>query len=226
VERVLKGHDAWPGHGRRVLDVGCGTGDFARAFAADGASVVAVDLSPRAIEEARRRSCGLPTIEYRVGGIETLALTAASVDLATSITVLQHLDDDGLQTALSGLSGAVKPGGHALALEIAPATPSRDNRSPHVHVRSRDQWVRGFAAHAFDLRAEVAYPQLAVLLLNRIGRARAAASRAQGAGGSRRRLRRLAYRMVLGASWVFDHGLALPAPAGLALYRIFLFRRL
>src|SRR5262245_42586451 len=53
--------------GESVLDVGCGNGQFARRMAQLGARVLAVDLSPRMIENARANTrehheC----IEYRV----------------------------------------------------------------------------------------------------------------------------------------------------------------
>ena len=42
--------------GERVLDIGCGNGQFARKMASLGAEVVAVDAAPRMIENARRRT--------------------------------------------------------------------------------------------------------------------------------------------------------------------------
>ena len=42
--------------GDRVLDIGCGNGQFARKMASLGCEVVAVDAAPRMIENARRRT--------------------------------------------------------------------------------------------------------------------------------------------------------------------------
>ena len=42
--------------GERVLDIGCGNGQFARKMASLGADVVAVDAAPRMIENVRRRT--------------------------------------------------------------------------------------------------------------------------------------------------------------------------
>lgn len=44
------------GAGERVLDIGCGNGQFARKMASIGCEVVAVDAAPRMIENARRRT--------------------------------------------------------------------------------------------------------------------------------------------------------------------------
>ncbi len=42
--------------GHRVLDVGCGTGELARHLARRGHSVIGLDMSPAAIDIARRRA--------------------------------------------------------------------------------------------------------------------------------------------------------------------------
>ena len=47
--------------GARLLDAGCGTGMLAIEAANRGAQVVAVDISPALIEEAQKRSFGLPS---------------------------------------------------------------------------------------------------------------------------------------------------------------------
>src|ERR1019366_1615655 len=44
--------------GKRVLEIGCGTGLFTEMFAATGATIVAVDISSELLEKARLR--GLP----------------------------------------------------------------------------------------------------------------------------------------------------------------------
>ena len=46
--------------GSSVLDVACGAGRYARAFAALGMRVTGVDISPELIAEARERNLGLP----------------------------------------------------------------------------------------------------------------------------------------------------------------------
>ena len=52
---------------REILDVGCGTGYFAREMAERGASVTGVDLAPRMIEQGKRTERAAPhTVAYRV----------------------------------------------------------------------------------------------------------------------------------------------------------------
>ncbi len=83
--------------GSHVLDVGCGTGDDARALAERvGATgrVVGVDNSATMIEEARKRVEGLSLpVDYRVGDARRLDLPDASFDACRIDRVLHHLDD-------------------------------------------------------------------------------------------------------------------------------------
>jgi ubiquinone/menaquinone biosynthesis C-methylase UbiE len=80
---------------REILDVGCGTGYFARQMAERGASVTGVDLSPRMIEQAKRIERDAPHgIVYRVMDAANLdALPDGSFDVATSCVVLQDVPD-------------------------------------------------------------------------------------------------------------------------------------
>jgi len=49
-----------------VVDVGCGNGRLSRLLAADHPTVVGLDVSPAAVERARRESEGLADVSFRV----------------------------------------------------------------------------------------------------------------------------------------------------------------
>jgi SAM-dependent methyltransferase len=53
----------------RALEVGCGAGTFTRRVAGVADSVVAVDISPTAIERARLASPSMSAVEFRVANI-------------------------------------------------------------------------------------------------------------------------------------------------------------
>ena len=86
--------DVRPGH--RVLDVGCGTGDFLRLLgplAAPG-SAVGIDLSETMIAEARRRtSSGPSNVSFQVGNALDLPFESGSIDRLTATQVLLHIPD-------------------------------------------------------------------------------------------------------------------------------------
>ena len=61
--------------GRKVVDLGTGTGTLARGFAIRGARVVAIDPDNRLLEEARRIDAGGPVaIVYAMGKAEAIPL--------------------------------------------------------------------------------------------------------------------------------------------------------
>ena len=65
---VLRVLLAEPAAGRRVLDYGCGTGDWGLMLAGEGADVTLLDLSPVAIELALRRAA-VSGVGARVQGV-------------------------------------------------------------------------------------------------------------------------------------------------------------
>lgn len=92
--------------GKRVLDVGTGSGRHARQAADMGAEVVAVDLGG-AIDVARRN---LPPEVLTVqADAEDLPFEPGAFDLVMSIGVLHHLPDP--SAALRAISPYARPGG-------------------------------------------------------------------------------------------------------------------
>ena len=105
----------------RVLDVGCGTGGFARGIAASvGASVTGCDVSARFIEHARSRpDPDLGSVEWLVGDAEQLPVSDEAFDCALLSLVLHQVNrpDAVLREAQRVLRG----GGRAVVRTIAPS---------------------------------------------------------------------------------------------------------
>jgi ubiquinone/menaquinone biosynthesis C-methylase UbiE len=79
--------------GLRVLDLGCGFGDFARKARSLGASsVLGIDISARMLEHARQRTNDA-AIKYRQIGIEKLELSGEPFDLVVSSLALHYIED-------------------------------------------------------------------------------------------------------------------------------------
>ena len=103
--------------GTRVLEVGCGTGEDARAMAelvAPDGLVVALDSAETMVQQARERCAGLP-VECRVGDVHALDFVDGSFDAVRADRVLQHVADP--IRAFAELVRVVRPGGRVYALD-------------------------------------------------------------------------------------------------------------
>jgi SAM-dependent methyltransferase len=80
--------------GKRVLDLGCGTGSAAVAFAQQGAIVIALDSDDSGLAHARARAEEAEVkVEWRTGDLADLAfLRAESID-ATFSAAVAEVDD-------------------------------------------------------------------------------------------------------------------------------------
>ena len=97
-------------HGRRVLEVGCGSGFAVQLFAEAAADVSARDLTPWAVETTRARlaAFGLEG-DVQQGDGERLDFEEASFDLVFSWGVIHHSSD--MDRALQELVRVLRPGG-------------------------------------------------------------------------------------------------------------------
>jgi SAM-dependent methyltransferase len=111
-----------PARCARALEVGCGTGSFARVLAARADRVLGIDLSPEMIRIARERCAGIPHLELRLGDVMEADLPPGGFDVIVSIATLHHLP---LEPVIRRLSAALAPGGTLVVLDLfTPATPA------------------------------------------------------------------------------------------------------
>lgn len=103
----------------RVLELGCGTGNFTRLIAEAGHSVTAVDINPAYVAVAGERLASYPRVTVAEMDIREMALSE-TFDTVILLDVLEHIEDDvGL---LRDLAARLAPGGR-LILKV-PAMPS------------------------------------------------------------------------------------------------------
>lgn len=97
------------------LEIGCGTGAFSRLLAKRSDRVVAVDLSPKMIEVAKRQSGHYPNIDFQVADILKWEFPVEQFDAIASIATVHHLP---LESLLPRLKVALKPGGKLVMLDL------------------------------------------------------------------------------------------------------------
>ncbi|MFD7665028.1 class I SAM-dependent methyltransferase [Streptomyces sp. NPDC059788] len=110
--------------GRRVLDVGCGSGEFLPHLAritGEGGHLSAVDLADEHVALVRQRSqeWDLPcSFDVRQGSALRLPYADNSFDAVWCANTVQYLDDDQLATALSEMRRVVRAGGIVAVKEL------------------------------------------------------------------------------------------------------------
>ncbi len=113
--------------GRRVLDLGCGTGYGAvRLIESGAASVVGLDSDERLIRYARRRFAG-PSVRFVAARAEMLPGDLGLFDAVVAANVLPHLEKPAL--AIEQASRHLQPEGTL----IASVPPIADDRTMEAH---------------------------------------------------------------------------------------------
>lgn len=112
---LLRRHGLTPLRGRRILDIGCGTGEVLNDFVQYGAEpalLAGIDLLEERIEAARRRN---PGIAFSVGNAEALPYPDGSFDLALQFTLLSSvLDPEARRRIAQEALRVLRPGGAVL----------------------------------------------------------------------------------------------------------------
>jgi 2-polyprenyl-3-methyl-5-hydroxy-6-metoxy-1,4-benzoquinol methylase len=104
-ELIASGGELSPG--KRVLEIGCGTGMFTEMFAATGATIIAVDISAELVERARGRGLSPEQVTFVEKRFEDCEIEGG-FDAVIGSSVLHHLE---IGLALGRIKGLLKPGG-------------------------------------------------------------------------------------------------------------------
>ena len=98
---------------RRVLDCGCGAGEYVRALLARGADAYGVEFDETKLAAGAARAAELAG-RLSVGDLEALAFPDQSFDLALLHEVLEHVPDD--DAALAEVFCVLRRGGRLILL--------------------------------------------------------------------------------------------------------------
>jgi SAM-dependent methyltransferase len=102
-----------PADEARILDMGCGRGRHARLLARRGYDVVGVDLSPRAVAEARAQADdeGLD-VTFQTGDMRDPVCSACFDGVTNLFTAFGYFEADAdNKQALAAMTQALRPGG-------------------------------------------------------------------------------------------------------------------
>jgi ubiquinone/menaquinone biosynthesis C-methylase UbiE len=140
----------------KVLDIGCGAGHTAFAFARGAGEVEALDLTGEMVVQGRRLAAEreLSNVRFREGDVVALPFGDATFDVVTSRLSAHHYAQP--DRAVREAARVLRPGGLLLLVDsVAPEDPAQDtflnaiellrDRS-HVRDYSVSQWCTRFAA--------------------------------------------------------------------------------
>lgn len=114
LERVLRA-EGFGLAGRRVLDVGCGTGFFTAFYLNHGAQVTGLDITEASIQRLRERFPQATFMRADVSDTRPEGVPEGAYDLVNAFDVLYHVtDDQRWSRAVRNLAGVVAPGGRIL----------------------------------------------------------------------------------------------------------------
>jgi ubiquinone/menaquinone biosynthesis C-methylase UbiE len=105
--------------GRRVLSLGCGIGDTELLIAPHVGEIVGIDLSPKAIAQAREDAgrAGIRNARFLAGDWRDAIGGNGRFNLVLGVFFFHHLTDSELAAAPRELAGVLTPGGAVYALE-------------------------------------------------------------------------------------------------------------
>jgi 2-polyprenyl-6-hydroxyphenyl methylase/3-demethylubiquinone-9 3-methyltransferase len=156
-ERIERNHRRL--HGLRLLDLGCGAGLAAEAFARKGCTVLGVDASGEAIRAAEAHAAGSGLgLSYRVGAAEDLVAEGQRFPVVTALEVVEHVPDPG--AFVSTLAQLLEPRGLLFLSTL--------NRTPRSFLLAKlgaEYVLRWLPPGTHDWRKFVRPAELGALLL-------------------------------------------------------------
>jgi ubiquinone biosynthesis O-methyltransferase len=146
--------------GRKILDIGCGDGEFALELAKRGAVVTGIDAAAAMIDTAKRRASQHNVdITFQVAMAEQLPFPDERFDVVTAITILCFVED--AKPVFREIARVLKPGGRLIIGELGKWSTWAAARRIRAWMGSQ-LWRRGRFRTANELRALAAQSGLTV----------------------------------------------------------------
>jgi ubiquinone/menaquinone biosynthesis C-methylase UbiE len=162
IQLLLEKHGFTPLAGRRIVDIGCGSGTWLGVFAAWGVrpqDLFGIDLSARRAAAALQR---LPQSEIVHGDASTLPWPDASFDLASQFTTFSSVLDPAMENAMAAeILRVLRPGGAVLWYDLRVNNP----RNPAVRAVSLEEIAGLFPGCAIEAERQTLAAPLARALV-------------------------------------------------------------
>jgi SAM-dependent methyltransferase len=125
-----------------VLDVACGPGLLACAFAAHARHVTGIDLTPAMIEQAQflQRSKGLVNLVWKVGDVLSLPYPDDTFSVVFTRYSFHHLLDP--KAVLAEMVRVARPGGRVVVVDVYTTSPEQAEEYNHVEKLRDPSHVR------------------------------------------------------------------------------------
>jgi cyclopropane fatty-acyl-phospholipid synthase-like methyltransferase len=135
----------------RVIDLGCGTGENAIAFALAGLEVVGVDGSPEAIRQARdkARKRGV-SIRFDVADVLDLSEHRHGFDTATDSGVFHVFEDQDRPRYERSVREVLRPGGHLFLMCFSERQPGDWGPRRVTQWELRETFTDGWHVDSID----------------------------------------------------------------------------
>ncbi len=167
---ALRNADMFPLNGRRILDVGCGTGTWLADIEAWGAwreNLAGIELDTSRGKRAQARFAAhrseagdllSPGADIRIGDASRLPWPDAFFDIVLQGTVFTSILDDGMKRAVAGeMTRVLKPGGIVLWYDFFFDNP----KNPNVRGVGEREIQTLFPHHSIQLKRITLAPPIA-----------------------------------------------------------------
>lgn len=133
LELIVRSAEAGPED--TVLDVGCGPGLLACAFARVVRHATGIDLTPAMLDQARKaaQEQQLTNVSWQKGDVTQLPYPSAHFSIVSSRFVFHHLEQP--LVVLKEMVRACKPGGRVVVADMAPAPDKADALNAEERLR-------------------------------------------------------------------------------------------
>ena len=107
-----------PMRGKKMLELGCGPGNFSVWLAKQGADVSAIDIGPEIVKAANRLAkINCANCEFSQGDMKSLDFDNSTYDAVIGLMVLHHLSEANVVKTLQECHRILRPGGVAVFYE-------------------------------------------------------------------------------------------------------------